>query len=116
MIWENMFGSGGDVSLRIAASLAWFLGASQLDRANLYEVTNSLYRLRSQVVHGSAQLSDGDAATSAEKALNIAIRGLRVLYESRPELVSVSARDRSLCTMLQADVSSLRAAQKSQQR
>jgi hypothetical protein len=116
VIWENMFGSGGDVSLRIATSLAWFLGTSQLDRANLYEVANTLYRLRSQVVHGSAQLSDGDAATSAENALDIAIRGLRALYELRPELVSVSARDRSLCTMLQADVNSLRAAQKSQKK
>jgi hypothetical protein len=114
MIWENMFGSGGDVSLRIAISLAWFLGTSQLDRANLYEAANNLYRLRSQVVHGGAQLSDGDAAISAERALDIAIRGLRTIYESRPELISVSARDRSLCAMLQTDADSLRSAQKSQ--
>lgn len=116
MIWENMFGSGGDVSLRIAASLACFLGESQVDRANLYETVNTLYRLRSQVVHGSVQLSDGEAAVSAEKALDIAIRGLRVLYELHPEMISTSARDRSLCTMLQADIDSLRAAQKAQKK
>lgn len=116
MIWENMFGSGGDVSLRIAASLACFLGERQGDRATLYEVVNALYRLRSQVVHGSVQLSDGEAAASAERALDIAIRGLRMLYQSRPELIGVSARDRSLGVILRADVNLLRAAQKSQKK
>jgi hypothetical protein len=48
-----------------------------------------IYDLRSKIVHGSTQLSAGDQP-KVDRALQIATDALRVLFESRPDLIALS--------------------------
>jgi hypothetical protein len=107
VVWENLFGSGGELTLRISASLAWLLGRDSEERARLHRELSRLYGRRSQVVHGGEHLSDAEAAVAAERALEIAILALRKLYLDFPELVSIAAHDRSLAIMLQSEIRSI---------
>jgi hypothetical protein len=89
IVWENLFGANGETSLRVSGSLAWLLGADAADRRKLKQEFNQIYSLRSKIVHGSADMKPADVE-KAEKALDVAARALRVLFERRPDLLQES--------------------------
>jgi hypothetical protein len=101
--WENLFGGGSEMTLRISASLAWLLGEDADRRQQIQEEARDLYGLRGRVVHGATELSDADAGASAITGLRIAIDALRKIYAERPQMIPLSAGQRSLSMILQID-------------
>ncbi|TDD58015.1 hypothetical protein E1263_20885 [Kribbella antibiotica] len=86
IVWENLFGANGETSLRVSGSLAWLLGTDAADRRKLRTEFNAIYGLRSKIVHGSADMKPGEIEMS-EKALAIAAKALRAIFEHRPDLL-----------------------------
>jgi hypothetical protein len=99
--WENLFGGGGEMTLRISASLAWILGADANQRKDIYETARKLYQLRGKVVHGAARVDEVEVAKASISGLLIAVAALRKIYLELPYLVPSSAEKRSLSTVLQ---------------
>lgn len=89
IVWENLFGAPGEATLRISGALACLLAASIEEREKLKMELAKIYDLRSKIVHGSTQLSAGDQP-KVDRALQIATDALRVLFESRPDLIAQS--------------------------
>lgn len=100
--WENIFGGGSEMTLRISASLALLLGKDSGDRRRIYDEARKLYTLRGKVVHGADTVKDKDLPASAATGLRAAIDAMRKLYEELPDMVPLTGEKRSLAMILQA--------------
>ena len=87
--WENLFGtSQGEPTLRVTACLARLLEDSTDTRKTLITKLRKIYRLRSQVVHGSANLRPEDHA-KCQEALDVAIQAVHVLTATRTDILKL---------------------------
>jgi hypothetical protein len=95
VVWENLFGARQDTTLRVTGSLAWLLAEDNEDRKAKQRQFKKLYQLRSDIVHGSNQLSRDDAGKPYE-TLQVALSALKVIFRDRPDLLTErSSEDRS---------------------
>jgi hypothetical protein len=99
--WENLYGGGGEMTLRISASLALLLGENAGRRRQLHEEAKRLYILRGKVVHGTGNVTDGEVDSSANRAIRVAIEALRKIYTELPDLVPLNGQGRSDAMILQ---------------
>ncbi len=99
--WENIFGtSEGEPTLRVTASLAILLEPDLDKRETLRRELNTIYRLRSKLVHGSHELSVAENPL-CQTALDIALRALRVLADKRRDVLEkADGAERSLHVIL----------------
>jgi hypothetical protein len=88
IVWENLFGSKTDTALRISAGAAWLLERDPQRRDERQAEISKLYRLRSDIVHGSKLVDPSVAAPASSRALEIALSALRILIRDRPDLIS----------------------------
>lgn len=88
--WENLVGSRkGEPTLRVSGALAWLLEPSDLAKRSARKTElGKLYQLRSDVVHGNDMSSERELVTKAQRALEIAIDALRILFTDRPDLLN----------------------------
>jgi hypothetical protein len=93
--WENMFGTGeGETTFRVCASLATVLQPEDPEhRHQLFKELQGLYRERSKLVHGAAELEPERAHEHRLRAIELAVEALRRLYD-RPDLLA--AQDSSV--------------------
>lgn len=99
--WENLFGGGSEMTLRISASLALLLGENIGHREQIYDEARRLYMLRGKVVHGADTVKDRDIPASATAGLRIAIDAMRKIYKELPSMVPLTGEKRSLAMILQ---------------
>jgi hypothetical protein len=86
---ENLVGSRqGEPTLRIATALAWLLGRNATERQEIRSQVNTLYKTRSDIVHGGPPLNPQEIHEKYQEALDIAIGALRAIFRNRPELLS----------------------------
>lgn len=85
--WENLLGTGeGEVTFRVSAALATLLQQDNPDRrVELYNEVRNLYGVRSGLVHGSREPDPADAIKFRDRAIELAIRAVRGVFD-RPEL------------------------------
>lgn len=102
--WENMLGSDeGEATFRVCASLAVLLEPDiPQNRQELLKEFRTLYAARSKLVHGAREPEQRHAGALRDRAVHVAIRGMRELY-NRPELLSAaSSTERSRILLLGA--------------
>ena len=104
--WENLVGTDeGETTLRITTALAWLLGKDATTREELVTKLRKLYKLRSDIVHGSSKVTLELVGQHYQDALNITLEALRVLFRDRPDLLAEStgsARSKRLMLNLPA--------------
>ena len=98
--WENLFGHGApaEMTFRVTSALAILLEPDASKRPSLRSELGKIYTLRSKVVHGSAVLVDDKLTEMRDRAIDVAIDALRVIYRDYPRLVS--DRDRGIKLIL----------------
>jgi Apea-like HEPN len=101
--WENLYGSGGAMTLRISASLALLLGENADHRKQIYDDAKTLYALRGKVVHGTANVADSEIDSSAKKGIRVAIDALRKIYAELPDMIPFNGQSRSEAMILQQE-------------
>ncbi len=94
--WENVFGSKeGEPTLRVTASIARLLESEPARRSDLQRRLAKIYGLRSKAVHGNPV--NASEYELCSEALEIAIRVLRTVLDSRRDLLQKSSgTERSL--------------------
>ena len=97
--WENLFGANAELSYRISISISKLLESSPEDRLALQKKIVKFYNDRSQIVHGSKEISHQDALQKRDQCLNIALSSLRRLYEEHQELIMDTDRSKKLALM-----------------
>lgn len=96
VVWENLFGSQQETTMRVTSSLAWLLGENVSDRKLKAAQFKKLYTLRSGIVHGSRELKPGEARIKADEAVDVALDALRKVFGERQDLLrEKSSEDRS---------------------
>jgi hypothetical protein len=87
--WENLFGtSEGEPRLRISSAMAWLLADTAAVRADLQREIKQLYDDRSKIVHAGT-FNETAIAEKANRALQLALSGLRALFGARPDVLSL---------------------------
>lgn len=94
--WENLFGGNAELSYRISISISKLLKDSSEDRLALQRKIVKFYNDRSQIVHGSKEISNEDAVQKRNECLNIALSSLRKLYEEHQDLIEDADRSKKL--------------------
>lgn len=87
VVWENLFGSRQETTMRVAASLAWLLADGATERKEIQSKVAKLYALRSAIVHGSRELTPEEAQTKPNEALMLALDALRKVFRERSDLL-----------------------------
>lgn len=100
--WEAIFSGAPETQMRTVVPSCRLL-AEGSDRATLLHEMKQVYGLRSQVVHGKAskKVSDADIGIARDKAIRWVIELLRVLFAERPNLLDLSASQRSDAVLLE---------------
>ena len=101
--WENLYGGGGEMTLRISASLALLLGENADRRKQIFDNAKTLYALRGKVVHGTANVPDSEIDSSATQGVRVAIDALRKIYAELPDLIPFNGQSRSEAMILQQE-------------
>lgn len=102
--WENMLGSEeGETVFRVCASLAVLLEPDTPSlRRELFAELKDLYATRSKLIHGSREPDEGTSGALRDRAVKIAIKAMKHVYD-RPELTeSDSSTQRSRILLLGA--------------
>ena len=94
--WENLFGGNAELSYRISISISKLLKVSPEDRLALQKKIVKFYNERSQIVHGSKEISYEDAKQKRNECLQIALSSLRKLYENHQDLIEDTDRSKKL--------------------
>jgi hypothetical protein len=80
--WENILGADSEVSFRVCGGLAMLLEPSNAEvRLQLFQELKKLYSVRSGLVHGSREPSPADAQRHRKRAIEVAIKAMRAVYE-----------------------------------
>lgn len=86
--WENLVGSReGEATLRVSAALAWLLEDEFESRQERQRAIGRLYKLRSDVVHGTRLLQPREAAEKSREVIEITLGALRKMLRERSELL-----------------------------
>lgn len=96
--WESLFavGSQSELAFRIAASMARLLESSAASRGALHSEINTLYGVRSKVVHGVAPSDPGQYRAERDRAIELGVQAVAALFEKRPDLIPNEDRSRDL--------------------
>lgn len=95
--WENLFGQGPELTLRISASLAWLLGQGVGERRSIQSQVATIYGIRSRILHGSRKkVSPQELVTNLATARDLTRRAMRTILRDRPELLGMDASSRSI--------------------
>jgi len=87
--WENLFGtSEGEPRLRVSSAMAWLLADTAAGRSDLQREVKQLYDDRSKIVHGG-RFNETAISEKADRALNLALSSLRVLFRARSDVLSL---------------------------
>jgi len=99
--WENIFGTQeGEPTFRVTACLAKLLKQTLAERRRLKAELGTIYKLRSDTVHGNRPLNEADHGL-CYRALDVAIDAIRVLVDERSDLLALGdGSDRSLTLLL----------------
>lgn len=89
IVWENLFGSAQETTLRVTTSVAWMLGADVEKRKALADELRKIYNHRSYIVHGNAGLKTSQTGPYARRAIEISIELLRTVFKDHPELLKL---------------------------
>jgi hypothetical protein len=90
---ENLFGTrdpAGEVSFRVSTACAFLLETEPKTRRELQKEINSLYALRSKIVHGT--ISGDEVTEERDRCVEIVRLCLQRLLRDRPELLSAEPR------------------------
>lgn len=100
IVWENLFGGGGELAFRISSSLSILLSVEDATTAERVETQKSckeIYGLRSKIVHGDPKMKMSKVGEMADKAVNASLSALREIFGNRPELLKLrDGEERSL--------------------
>ncbi len=100
--WENVFGTATETVFRVTGALAKLLEPSNLPkRQELQRELKKLYDKRSGLIHGGKEPSVKEAFELKERATELAIDCLRVLYRDRPDLLELPSADRSAQVLME---------------
>jgi Apea-like HEPN len=103
IVWENLFGSSQETTLRVTMSVAWMLGTDGNNRSALCTELKKVYQQRSDIVHGNAKLKTGLTSPYARRAIEVSIQLLRIMFRDHPELLKLkSGAERSALMLLNA--------------
>ena len=97
--WENLFGGGRELSYRIAVSFAKLLSENVTTRTEIFKNVVAQYNLRSSLVHGRGSTGRNrfrEMAEARDESVNLALDSLRILYSSRPDLITDQNRAQTL--------------------
>lgn len=99
--WEGIFSGTPETLMRTVLPSCKVL-ASDTNPAELLKAMKDVYRLRSSLVHGSApkKTKQSDIRAAQEKALRWVIALLQKLFADRPDLLELSASERSEAVLL----------------
>lgn len=97
--WENLFGSSSETTFKVTGSLAKLLCAEPEQRQNERKRMSAIYSLRSKIVHGAATRA-GSVDSSADEALEVAIRGLRASYLRGRSWLEMTSEERAHAVLM----------------
>jgi hypothetical protein len=89
--WENLFGHADattEITFRVTTAISRLLEGDPASRHELSRSLKQIYAVRSRVVHGLPITSKHRLSERANLAIEIAVRSLRALFETRPDLVA----------------------------
>lgn len=89
VVWENLFGSNQDTTIRVTGALAWLLAMDVAGREQKQRRLKEIYQLRSNIVHGAHQMTTQEMQTCPQEALDVALEALRRIFEVRPDLIDL---------------------------
>ena len=103
IVWENLFGSTVDTSLRVPACIAWVLERDPDSRLKHFQALKKTYGLRSRVVHGDVSVPP-DRFAEVFDTTDVTLRVVRTLLEEFPSLLDEkTSTDRSNALLLKGD-------------
>lgn len=91
VVWENIFGTPQESTMRITFSMARILAQTPDERRDRWKEFKDIYTLRSDVVHGndkSQKLSPAQLYNAANRAVPISVELLRRLMLSHSNLLT----------------------------
>jgi hypothetical protein len=90
--WENLFGAGGtsETTFRVTTALALLLEPDRSKRSALRTELGKIYEVRSKVAHGAELKPKHNLDRCQERAIEVAIDALRILFRDRPHLIAES--------------------------
>jgi hypothetical protein len=100
MVWENLVGSSSEVAFRVTAALTKMLEADPAKRREVRKSLASIYNIRSRVVHGDA-VDQADVDDACTRAIDVAVRALRVSYRRGPDWLGLSSNERAESVLLE---------------
>ncbi|WCB96513.1 hypothetical protein DSM104299_05272 [Baekduia alba] len=94
--WESLFAGtdAGELTFRIAAAMAWLLGATVEDRLRLHREISSLYGVRSQILHRGR--AGRDLTAERDRAVELGVQAITALLRDHPDLVADENRGKKL--------------------
>ena len=98
--WENLFGHGGttEVGFRVTSALTLLVERNVDRREEQRRELQRLYDARSKIVHGAEIGGRLNLNEAWEKAVEVAVEALRILFGTRPALIA--NRERGLRLIL----------------
>lgn len=94
--WENLFGGNAELKFRISVSIAKLLGNNEVEKLELQKLAGKYYDERSNLVHGTKEITHEQAIEYRDKALDIVLKAVRKLYLERVELIANAERSKVL--------------------
>jgi len=96
IVWENLFGvdERNGTTEAVTDALACLLHSNEPDRDDAKRRYRSIYRRRSDIVHGARTLDDRTLRSSASDAVSVAVAALRHLFEHRPDILALTTSTR----------------------
>lgn len=94
MVWENLVGTGSEITFRVTAALAKMLESDHTKRRLLRKSLADLYSVRSRVVHGEA-VDQTVVDSSAAEAIAIAAQALRACYRRGRDWLALTSTARA---------------------
>jgi hypothetical protein len=95
IVWENLFGSGTELSFRISSAMAMLLASDATERIALQKELKDLYTARSEVVHGAPVPAKKLTRERSDRAVELAAMALRKVYTEYPDLLALKTPERS---------------------
>jgi len=99
-VWENLVGTGTEVTFRVTAAISKALEANPKKRKPLQRRLAEIYRVRSAVVHGdlveAKKLDD-----AAKDAIDVGVRLLRFCYTKGKAWLAMKSFERADSLLLE---------------
>lgn len=93
---ENLFGNRSEISFSVATGVALLLSTDGKERMEIFKDVKKVYDARSAYVHGDKQrIAKIDLSSARTTAVGYLKRCLQVMFESRSDLIPLSASDRA---------------------